>query len=68
MLLSAVLGATYFNGVLSWILFTLRIVSMLPYHLFFCNDPSEVADMNQSFDVLLTCWVRLPTWLNSELL
>ena len=40
------------------LLFSFRIVSMLPHHLFFCNDPSEVTDMKQSFDVLQTCWVN----------
>ena len=61
MLLGVVLGITHFNSVLSWIVFTLRIVSVLPYHLFFCNDPSELTDMKQSFDVLQTCWVWLPS-------
>lgn len=36
---------------------------MLPHHLFFCNDPSEVGDMKQSFDVLQTCWVNYYIYL-----
>ena len=56
MLFGVVLGASYFNQ--SHYDIVIRIVSMLPHHLFFCNDPSEVTDMKQSFDVLQTCWVN----------
>lgn len=58
MLFGVVLGTTHFSQDNYNLLFILRAVSMLPYHLFFSNDPSEVVDMKQSFDILQTLWVN----------